>query len=211
MSHLRGRSHGAGGQIDRASKPVRRRIRLTATLRSVIVIAVAVGLAYTLIATVLAGPPVVPDPLTTAGTYTLGPGNFTVISGNITGGDYIQGNYTAFSPPGIEISVAIYNSSEWSWFTNGTGSSGVQWNNTPSAQGAIVFAAPYTDMYYFVFTNPLPAASEITVQVYVATNVRVERRRGRRDSARPTGGGAASAGGENSVRRRYSGGTWSTR
>jgi hypothetical protein len=157
------------GEMGRAPKPVRRRIRLTATLRTLIVVAVAVGLVYTLVAAVLSGPPTVPDPLTTAATYTLAPGNFTVISGNITGGDYVQGNYTAVSPPGIEVAVAIYNSSEWSWFTNGTGSPGVQWNNTPDAEGAIVFAAPYTDTYYIVIANPLPEASGITLQVYVAT------------------------------------------
>lgn len=157
------------GQIDRAPRTVRRRIHLTATLRAAIVVAVVVGLAYTLIAAVLAGPPVVPDPLTTAGSYLLGPGNFTVVSGNITGGDYIQGNYSAMSPPGIDISVAVYNSSEWAWFTTGTGSEGTQWNNTPSWEGAIVFAAPYTDTYYFVFTNALPVASGISVDVYITT------------------------------------------
>ncbi len=155
--------------IATAPKPVRRRLRLTATLRTVIVIAVAGGLAYTLIAAALSGPPVVADPLTTAGMYTLGPGNFTVISGNITGGDYIQGNYTSVSPPGIDISVSVYNSTEYSWFTNGTGNPGVQWNNTPTWDGAIVFAAPYTDTFYFVFTNPLPLSSGITVHVYIAT------------------------------------------
>ncbi len=151
------------------ARPVRRRIRLTNTLRAAIVIAVAAGLAYTLIAAALSGPPTVPDPLTTAGMYTLAPGNFTVIAGNITGGDYVQGNYTSVSPPGIGISVAVYNSSEYSWFTNGTGSPGVQWNNTPTWDGAIVFAAPYTDMFYFVFTNVLPPSSGITVHVYIAT------------------------------------------
>ncbi len=157
------------GALATAARPVRRRIRLWNTLRTAIVIAVAVGLAYTLISSALSGPPTIPDPLTTSGMYTLAPGNFTVIAGNITGGDYIQGNYTSVSPPGIEISVAVYNSSEWSWFTNGTGSPGVQWNNTPTWDGAIVFAAPYTDMYYFVFTNVLPPSSGITVHVYIAT------------------------------------------
>jgi hypothetical protein len=157
------------GKLGQAPVPVRRRIRLTATLRAAIVAAVAVGLAYTLLAAVLAGPPTVPDPLTTAGTYVLAPGNFTVLSGNITGGDYIQGNYTAVNPPGVDVAVAVYNSSQWSWFTNGTGSPGVQWNNTPTWQGSIVFAAPYTDMFYFVISNPYPATSGITIHVYVAT------------------------------------------
>ena len=157
------------GEVPTAPKRIRRRIRLTATFRSAIVVAVAVALAYTLISAVLAGPPVVPDPLTTAGAYLLGPGNYTVISGNITGGDFIQGNFSEVAPPGIDISVAIYNSSEWSWFTNGSGSPGSLWNNTPSWYGAIVFAAPYTDMYYFVFTNPLPVSSGISVEVYIVT------------------------------------------
>lgn len=158
----------AGG-VGGAAKPVRRRIRLTATLRSVIVLGVAVALSYTLIAAVLAGPPVVSDPLTTSGSYLLGPGNYTVLAGNITGGDYIQGNYSSVTPPGMYISVTIYNSSEYAWFTSGTGSEGSQWNNTPNSQGAIVFSAAYTDMYYFVFSNPLPVASGISIQIYVAT------------------------------------------
>jgi hypothetical protein len=157
------------GEFASAPKRVRRRIRLTATLRTLIVIGASGALAYALIGAVLSGPPVVADPLTTSGAYVLGPGNFTVLSGNITGGDYIQGNYSAMNPPGMYISVAVYNSSEWSWFTNGTGSQGSQWANTPSATGDIVFAAPYTDMYYFVFTNPLPLSSHITIQIYVAT------------------------------------------
>jgi hypothetical protein len=156
-------------EIPNAPKRVRRRIRLTNTLRSLIVITVAVGLAYTLISAVIAGPPVISDPLTTTGSYVLGPGNYTVIWGNITGGDYIQGNFSAMTPPGLDIGVTIYNSSQWSWFANGTGSQGNQWNNTPSWSGAIVFAAPYTDTYYFVFTNVLPASSGIAVQVYIAT------------------------------------------
>ncbi|MGI0130995.1 MAG: hypothetical protein ACREDE_01005 [Thermoplasmata archaeon] len=159
----------AAGAVPSAPKAVRRRIRLTATLRSVIVIAVVAALAYTLLAAVLAGAPVVPDPLTTSGSYQLGPGNYTVLAGNITGGDYVQGNYSAMTPPGMDISVAIYNSSEWLRFTSGTGSEGTQWNNTPSSDGAIVFAAAYTDMYYFVFTNPLPATSGITIELFVAT------------------------------------------
>ncbi|MGA8542178.1 MAG: hypothetical protein WB947_01345 [Thermoplasmata archaeon] len=157
------------GEIERAPKRVRRRIALTSTFRSLIVIAVVVLLAYALISAALSGAPVVTDPLTTSGTYVLGPGNYTVLSGNITGGDYIQGNYSAVTPPGMNIAVAIYNSSEWSWFTNGTGNPGTQWNNTPNWAGPIVFAAEYTDMYYFVFSNPLPASSHVTIEIYVST------------------------------------------
>ncbi|MGA9840579.1 MAG: emp24/gp25L/p24 family protein [Thermoplasmata archaeon] len=156
-------------EIATAQPRVRRRIRLTAAFRTLIVVAVAGALAYTLLAAVIAGPPVVADPLTTAGTYAIGPGNFTVISGNITGGDFVVGNYTALDPPGIDISVSVYNSSQWQWFTTGSGSPGAQWNNTPTFDGRIVFSAPYTDMYYFVFLNPQPPSSHLTVDLYVTT------------------------------------------
>ncbi|HTW76527.1 MAG TPA: hypothetical protein VMG14_02020 [Thermoplasmata archaeon] len=152
-----------------SDRRVRRRLRLTGALRTVIVVTVAVGLAYTLIAAVLQGPPIVADPLTTAGTYALGPGNFTVIAGNITGGDYVVGNWTSLNPPGMDIGIAVYNQSEYDWFQYGQGSPGSEWNNTPSASGRIVFSAAYTDTYYFVITNVVPPSAHITVDVYVTT------------------------------------------
>jgi hypothetical protein len=159
----------AASALPTESRRIRRRVRLTGAFRSVIVLAVVIGLAYALISAVVQGPPVVADPLTTAATYTIGPGNYTVIAGNITGGDYIVGNWTSLNPPGIEIGIAVYNSSQWGWFTSGAGSPGNQWNNTPGPSGRIVFSAPYTDMYYFVVTNTLPTASHLSVAVYVTT------------------------------------------
>ncbi len=152
-----------------ASRRVRRRIRLTGAFRTIIVVTVVVGLAYALISAVIAGPPVVADPLTTAASYTIGPGNFTVIAGNITGGDYVVGNWSSVNPPGMDIGVAVYNQSQYLWFSAGTGSPGVQWNNTPAASGRIVFSAAYTDLYYFVITNVLPPSAHINVTVYVTT------------------------------------------
>ncbi len=165
---------GAENPVPAAALPttdrrVRRRIRLTGALRTIIVVTVVVGLGYTLVSAVLQGPPVVADPLTTSATYSLGSGNYTVIAGNITGGDYIVGNWTSVNPPGMDISVAVYNQSQFDWFEFGQGSPGVQWNNTPSASGRIVFSAAYTDMFYFVITNVLPPSAHITVDVYVAT------------------------------------------
>jgi hypothetical protein len=156
-------------EVATAPRRVRRWLKFTGAFRTLIVVAVAAALTYTLIGAVLSGPPVVADPLTTAGTYALGPGNFTVISGNITGGDFVVGNYTAVSPPGVSIAVNVYNSSQWEWFTTGQGTPGNQWNNTPTWDGRIVFSAAYTDMYYFVFSNPLPPTSHVTVDVYVTT------------------------------------------
>lgn len=156
-------------QIPTASKRVRRRIYATGAFRTFIVIVVAGGLAYLLISAALTGPPNVQDPLTTSGLYQIGAGNYTVIAGNITGGDFVLGNYTSVSPPGMNVSVAVYNSSQWQWFTTGTGSPGNQWNNTPTYEGRIIFSAPYTDLYYFVFSNPLPPSTHLTVGVYVTT------------------------------------------
>jgi hypothetical protein len=159
----------AASALPKASRRVRRRIQLTNAFRSIVVITVVVGLSYALLSAVIQGPPVVADPLTTSGAYLLGAGNYTVIEGNITGGDYVIGNWTSLNPPGMDIGVAIYNSSQWGWFTSGQGSPGNQWNNTPSANGRIVFSAAYTDMYYFVITNVVPPSAHITVDVYVTT------------------------------------------
>lgn len=156
-------------QFATAPRRVRRWVRFTNVFRTVIVATVAIGLAYLLISAAISGPPNVPDPLTTAGAYLVGPGNFTVIQGNITGGDFVLGNYTSVSPPGMNIAVSIYNSSQWSWFTTGAGSPGNQWNNTPTWTGRIIFSAAYTDIYYFVFTNPLPPSSHLAITIYVTT------------------------------------------
>ena len=40
-------------------------------------------------------------------------------------------------------------------------------NATPAAE--IVYSAPYTDYFAFVFENPYPVASHLNVTVYVAT------------------------------------------
>jgi hypothetical protein len=159
----------AASALPTESRRIRRRVKLTGAFRTVIVLAVVIGLAYALISAVVQGPPVVADPLTTAASYFLGPGNYTVISGNITGGDYVIGNWTSVNPPGIQIGIAVYNSSQWGWFTGGSGSQGNQWNSTPGASGRIIFSAPYTDMYYFVVTNLMPTSSHINVSVYVTT------------------------------------------
>src|SRR5271156_3400893 len=83
--------------------PARRWLRLTQLVRIAIVVGVAVGLAYAIVSAAYTGPPTVADPLTTAGTYTIGPGNFTYLSGWITGEDYIDGNYTVLDPVGTQL------------------------------------------------------------------------------------------------------------
>jgi MFS family permease len=58
----------AAAALPTESRQVRRRVKLTGAFRTVIVLAVVIGLAYALISAVVQGPPVVADPLTTAGT-----------------------------------------------------------------------------------------------------------------------------------------------
>ena len=156
-------------EVRTAPRSVRRRLRLIGFLRAFIVVVVVVGLAYALISAVVQGPPVlVGDPLTTQGTYTLGPGNLTMISGEITGGDYVIGNYSSVHPLGTNIALAVYNSSAWATIQSGGAATPV-WSPPVSSAGRIVYSAPVTDTYYFVFSNPYPVSSHLTVEVYVTT------------------------------------------
>jgi hypothetical protein len=147
---------------------VKRRLRTLNLLRTIVVVAVAVGLAYTLISLIVTGPPVVSDPLTTSGVYTIGAGNFTLISGEITGGDYVQGNFTTTDPAGTNLGVAVYNSTQIAQFLNGEDPA-PQWSTGPTDSGLIVFSAPYTDTFTFVFTNPYPPSTHLTIEAYIVT------------------------------------------
>jgi hypothetical protein len=158
----------SAAQLPTAPRPIRRRLQVTGLFRSVIVVAVVLGLTYSMVSLLLAGPPVVADPLTTSGSYLIGPGNFTVISGEITGGDFVVGNYTTVDPVGTNLVVSVYNSTQWVQFE--TGQDPVpQWTNTPGPTGQIVYSAPYTDNFFFVFTNPYPPASHLAVTAYIVT------------------------------------------
>ncbi len=158
----------ASVELPKVRGRVRRRLQTLNLLRTLIVVAVAVGLAYTMLSLVLTGPPNVPDPLTTSGSYTIGAGNFTVISGEITGGDYVQGNFTTTDPAGTNLGVAVYNSTQWVQFLTGQDPA-PQWSAGPAASGLIVFSAPYTDTFTFVFTNPYPPSTHLSVEAYITT------------------------------------------
>ncbi len=156
-------------EIRAAPKRLRWRVRFTGALRTIIVVGVVGGLAYATLAAVLQGPPVLTgDPLTTAAGYRVGPGNFTEVSGEITGGDYVVGNYSSFDPVGTDIVFDVYNSSEWVSFAAG-GSPNPVYSASPAYSGRIVYSAPVTDNYYFVFANPYPVTSHLTIGIYVAT------------------------------------------
>ncbi len=149
-------------------KSVRRRQKATNLLRTLVVIGIAVGLGYTLLSTLIAGPPVVDDPLDTQGLYTIGPGNYTIISGDITGGDFVIGNFSTTAPAALDVVLDVYNSTEMPQFINGLNPT-PQYTLGPTTNGRIVFSAEYTDTYYFIFTNPYPASSHITYIAEITT------------------------------------------
>jgi hypothetical protein len=158
----------ASRDLPRLRGSVRRRLRTVNFLRSLIVVGVAAGLAYTMVSLVLTGPPTVADPLTTAGSYTIGPGNFTVISGEITGGDFVLGNFTTVDPVGTNLVVAVYNSTQWVQFENGQDPA-PQWEMQPAFSARIIYSANYTDNFYFVFTNPYAPSTHLSIIAYIVT------------------------------------------
>lgn len=159
----------SSAEVASAPKKVRRWLGLTRAFRVLIVVTVILGLTYAIGSAVLSGPPTLSgDPLTTTGTYTLGPGNYTVIWGEITAGDYVTGNFTAVQPVGVNIAVAVYNTTEWDAFLVGQGPTPL-YSVQPTYNAQIVYSPLVTDNYYFVFTNPYPVASHLTIGVYITT------------------------------------------
>ncbi len=156
------------GALASAPRSVRRRIRFTNGLRAIIVIGVAVALAYTLLDAALTGPPNVADPLTTTGVYTIAPGVTEILAGNITGGDYIVGNFTSVAPYGANVTLSAYNITAWTNLVQ-NGSGEPLWSTPSEGSGRIIFTAEYTDMYAFVLTNPYPPSTHLNITVYVAT------------------------------------------
>jgi hypothetical protein len=165
-----GADHPLSAEEVRTAVPsVRRRLKLTGLLRTLIVVAAVGGLAYAIVSAELTGPPVLTgDPLTTQGTYVIGPGNFTLISGEITGGDYVVGNFTSIHPVGTSVALFVYNTSGWDAFANHSAATPT-WSLPSTYDGRLVYSAPVTDTYYFVFENPYPDSSHLTITVYITT------------------------------------------
>ncbi|HTP54563.1 MAG TPA: hypothetical protein VML94_06365 [Thermoplasmata archaeon] len=152
----------------RAPRAVRHRIRWTAALRTFLVVGVVLGLAYTIIDAEWTGPPNVADPLTTAGVHVIPVGTEYVLAGDISGGDYVIGNFTTIDPSGLSLAIVVYNASQWEDVNEGKPAISA-WSAPDSPAGRIVFAAPYTDLYYFVFGNPYAPSSNLTVTAYITT------------------------------------------
>lgn len=159
----------AAGGLAREPAKVRRRIRLLRVLRTAVIVGVVLALLYAIVPAILQGPTVVTnDPLTTSGTYTLAPGNFTVIAGEMTGGDYVVGNFTTVDPVGVSLAFAVYNSTAWAAL-EAHRSAPPAWALPAADTGRIIFSAPVTDSYYFVFTNPYAPSSHLNVSAYIVT------------------------------------------
>ncbi len=157
------------GELPHAPKRLRVRLHLLKLLRTAIVVGVVAALLYAIVPAVLQGPLVLSsDPLTTSGMYLLGPGNFTVISGEITGGDYVVGNFTAVQPAGLNVNLTVYNSTGWSSFSDHSAATPV-WSIPSTDAGRIVYSPPVTGTYYFVFSNPYPPSTHLALSVYIVT------------------------------------------
>ncbi len=156
-------------QLATAPRSVRRRLAFLGVFRSVIVIVVVAALAYAIVSAELSGPPVLSgDPLTTAGTYVIGPGNYTFLEGEINGGDYVLGNFSSVAPAGTDVALAVYNTSDWDAFVAHDPTVPV-YSMDPTYAGSIAFSPLVTDNYWFVFTNPYAPSSHLTVTVYITT------------------------------------------
>lgn len=155
---------------DVASVPSRTRwrLRLHRWFRSSLVAGVAVALAAVLIQAAWTGPPTVADPLSVAHGYTVAPGHYAVLSGQITGEDYILGNYSVVTPPGAIADFAIFNSTEYARFVaNPVTAAPAYAENSSSAR--IVFSALETDTYFLVWQNPYSPATGLTLTLFVHT------------------------------------------
>ncbi len=159
----------AGGPRPRRPLLGIRRPTALRSARALLVAVVVVGLAFALVGAIWSGPPVLADPLTTSGTYTIGPGNFTILQGQVTGEDYITGNFTVVAPAGTAIALQVFNDSEFAKFAHHETASAA-YEIPPSSSSRIVFVALYTDTYTFVFENEYVPSSGIAVQVHVTTS-----------------------------------------
>lgn len=156
------------GEMGKETRRTRQRVRWINVMRVLIVTVGIVALTYTLANVVIQGQPVTPDPLTTSGVMHIAPGNFSLLSGEISGEDYLLGNFTVLTPPGAHLGMTVYNATEYEAFLHGIATPN-QLNITPTDNGRIIFSAPYTANFYFVFTNPYPLSSGLTLVVYYST------------------------------------------
>ena len=132
---------------------VRRRLRIHRSFRVIVVAGIAIALAGVMALAAYQGPPVAADPLTGHWLYRIDPGNTSVLSGAVTGGDYVTGNYSVLDPPGARLVLQVFNSTEYGRFARGLPATPAQ--VPANASSALIdFSAVVTDTYYFVWSNP---------------------------------------------------------
>ena len=158
----------AEGEASRLSRRRRIWVKLVRYGRVALIVTIIAGLSFAVVDAVYTGPTTFADPLSTHGFYTIPAGQDVYINGSITGEDYVQGNYTVIQPPSTLVTFEVFNSSEWGQFVNRTGNQSQQYVG-PQVSGLIVFSAPYTDNFYLAFANPYPAASGISVEIYLTS------------------------------------------
>lgn len=162
------RSIGVGGAGALAPKE-RRHLRFVQGVRLFIIVGVVVLLSYLMVTAAFTPPQGVSDPLTTSSSRVIAPGNWTALTGDVTGDDYVVGNYSVSSPLGAPVTFYVFNDSEFSVFESGR-------NATPldevieSSAAPIVFSAPYTDTFHFVWVNTYAPSTGLTVTLYEVTN-----------------------------------------
>ncbi|HEV8049734.1 MAG TPA: hypothetical protein VGP88_03980 [Thermoplasmata archaeon] len=156
------------GQENALPRRTRRWFKMVQALRVAVVVVVILGLAWATLSGAISGPPTYADPLTTSGWQTVGAGNFTYISGPVTGEDYIQGNYSVENPPGAPLTLEVFNSTDFPDFA--AHASAIPLLVINGSAEPFAFAAPYTDTYYFVLVNSFAPSTGIDLHVYVATN-----------------------------------------
>jgi hypothetical protein len=166
-----GKEQGTPAQraAEARSRPARRRAALLRWLRTLVVVGIVVAIGWAIISAEISGPTTYSDPLTGTWTFTVPAGGWHILAGNITGEDYIEGNFSVEYPVAAQVLVSIYNSTEFAAFYSHepAQAAAIPYSNVSSAR--IVFAAPYTDEYFFVFQNPYAPSSNLTETIYATT------------------------------------------
>jgi hypothetical protein len=166
-----GKEQGTPAQraVEGRSRPARRRATALRWLRALVVVAIVSTIGWAIVSAEISGPTAYADPLTGAWTLNVPAGGWSILAGNITGEDYITGNFSVESPVAGEVMVYIYNSSQFAAFYahQNAQTAAPPYTNVSSAR--IVFSAPYTDEFYFVFENPYAPASHLAERIYITT------------------------------------------
>lgn len=157
------------GDAPTLPKKTRRHLRLVQGVRLAIIVGVVVLLAYLMVSAAFTPPSAASDPLTTAGSRTVAPGNFTALTGDITGGDYVVGNFSVSAPAGAPVRFLVFNDSEFTAYLHGESATPLE-TPTNASQALISFSAPYTDTFHFVWANPYPRTSGLVVTIYIVTS-----------------------------------------